>query len=92
MKNVSTSYWLDKIGIVTQEPVLFDGTIKENIQVGKPDASDEEIYEALRQANIFDFVQGLSGRLNFEIGVGGSKLSGGQKQRIAIARALVKKP
>lgn len=62
------------------------------MQVGKANATDEEIREALQNANILEFVNSLDEGLDFEIGASGSKLSGGQKQRIAIARALVKQP
>ncbi|KAI9669576.1 MAG: ATP-binding cassette permease mdl1 [Caeruleum heppii] len=80
-----------KIGIVAQEPVLFSGTIAENIAYGKPDAKRSEIVAAARKANcqfISDFPEGLE----TAVGSRGAQLSGGQKQRIAIARALVKKP
>jgi ABC-type multidrug transport system fused ATPase/permease subunit len=72
--------------------VLFTGTIRENVLVGKPDATEEEVIEALTEANIYEFISQKPEGLDFQIGVGGSKLSGGQKQRVAIARALVKKP
>ena len=80
-----------KIGLVAQEPVLFSGTIAENIAYGKPKASRTEIITAARKANctfISDFPDGL----DTNVGPRGTQLSGGQKQRIAIARALVKKP
>jgi ABC-type multidrug transport system fused ATPase/permease subunit len=77
---------------VPQEPVLFEGTVRDNVLVGKYDATEKEIMDALKLANIYDFISKLPEGLDFQIGVGGSKLSGGQKQRIAIARALVKKP
>lgn len=92
MDEINTSHWLQKVGIVSQEPTLFEGTIRDNVLVGKADATDEEVREALKNANILDFVDSLKEGLDFEIGAGGSKLSGGQKQRVAIARALVKKP
>ena len=75
-----------------QEPVLFSGTIRENVLVGKKDASDEEVWNALKKANLHEFVAGLPEKLEYNIGYGGLKLSGGQKQRIAIARALIKQP
>ena len=96
-----------KIGIVSQEPVLFSGTIAENIAYGKPDATRAEIIAAARKANcqfISDFVSRLSNwavssanssqpdGLDTPVGARGAQLSGGQKQRIAIARALVKNP
>jgi putative ABC transport system ATP-binding protein len=80
-----------RIGVVSQEPVLFSGTIAENIAYGKPHASRAEIVEAARKANcnfIVDFPDGLE----TSVGARGAMLSGGQKQRIAIARALLKKP
>ena len=85
--------WLrERMGFVGQEPVLFSGTIRENVLVGKEDASDEEVWGALRKANLGDFVAQLPEQLAYNIGFGGLKLSGGQKQRIAIARALIKQP
>ncbi|XP_078071691.1 mitochondrial potassium channel ATP-binding subunit isoform X2 [Mustelus asterias] len=80
------------IGYISQEPVLFGTTIKENIRFGKPDASDEEIYEAARQANADGFIQSFPNGYMTIVGERGVALSGGQKQRIAIARALIKNP
>ncbi|XP_072324664.1 mitochondrial potassium channel ATP-binding subunit [Scyliorhinus torazame] len=87
-------HWLRShvIGYISQEPVLFGTTIKENIQFGKPDASDEEIYEAARQANADSFIQTFPNGYMTIVGERGVTLSGGQKQRIAIARALIKNP
>lgn len=85
--------WLrENIGIVSQEPVLFDTTIKENILLAKPDASDQEIWQACIEANASNFITNLPLQLNTLVGEGGAQLSGGQKQRIAIARALIRKP
>ncbi|GET92194.1 P-glycoprotein-like protein [Leishmania tarentolae] len=84
--------WRDQIGIVSQEPNLFAGTMMENVRVGKPNATEEEVIEACRQANIHDTIMSLPDQYNTPVGAVGSQLSGGQKQRIAIARALVKKP
>ena len=85
--------WLRaQIGYVGQEPVLFDGTIRENVLVGKQSASEEEVVAALRKAEAYDFVTKLPGQLDYAVGYGGSQLSGGQKQRIAIARAIVRNP
>lgn len=78
------------IGVVTQDPTLFDGTIAENIAYGYPQATREDIEEAARQANCLDFVAQLSNGLDTHIGA--RQLSGGQRQRVAIARALVRKP
>lgn len=82
----------DKIGVVLQKAVLFKGTIRENMRWGKPDATDEEIIEALSVAQAKEFVLAKDGGLDYEIEQGGKNLSGGQRQRLTIARALVKKP
>lgn len=82
----------DMIGIVPQKAVLFSGTIRENMQWGKSEATDEEIYEALEIAQAKDFVEEKDGKLDARIDQGGKNLSGGQRQRLAIARALIKKP
>lgn len=82
----------DKIGIVMQKAVLFKGTVRENMQWGKKNAADEEIYEALEIAQARDFIDEKDGGLDFELEQGGKNLSGGQRQRMTIARALVKKP
>ena len=80
------------IGVVPQKAVLFSGTIAENLRWGDPEASDEELWEALRIAQAEDFVKEKEGKLEFRLNQGGKNLSGGQKQRLTIARALVKKP
>lgn len=80
------------IGIVPQEVLLFGGTIRENIIYGKPDATEEEIIAAARQANAWDFIQSFPEGLDTLVGERGVKLSGGQRQRIAIARAILKDP
>ncbi|KAI9879781.1 MAG: ATP-binding cassette permease mdl1 [Pleopsidium flavum] len=80
-----------KIGIVSQEPVLFSGTIADNIAYGKPDATRAEIIAAARKANC-QFISDFPDGLDTSVGARGAQLSGGQKQRIAIARALVKNP
>ena len=80
------------IGIVQQDVFLFVGTIKENIIYGKPDATDEEIIEAAKKANIHDYIMTLEHGYDTEIGERGVKLSGGQKQRLSIARVFLKDP
>jgi subfamily B ATP-binding cassette protein MsbA len=80
------------MGLVTQDSILFNDTIKENILIGKPDATDAEIVEALKIANAFEFVNDLPEGINTNIGDAGGKLSGGQKQRLSIARAVLKNP
>jgi ABC-type multidrug transport system fused ATPase/permease subunit len=77
---------------VSQEPILFNCSIKENILLGCPEATDQEIIEALKMANAWDFVDKYPQKLETNVGAGGGQLSGGQKQRIALARAIIKKP
>nr|CAG8460076.1 10588_t:CDS:2 [Entrophospora candida] len=86
-------YWLrDIIGVVSQEPVLFEATVAENIAYGKEDATAEEIEQVARQVNMHEYILGLPKGYLTKIGSSGSQLSGGQKQRIAIARTLLKNP
>jgi ABC-type multidrug transport system fused ATPase/permease subunit len=80
------------IGVVPQETLLFGGTIRENIAYGRPGASDDEIIEAARQANAWQFIEGFPEKLDTMVGERGVKLSGGQRQRVAIARAILKNP
>lgn len=82
----------DKIGVVMQKAVLFQGTIAENLRWGKPDATDEELWHAIEVAQATDVVEGKEGKLDYIIEQGGRNLSGGQKQRLTIARAVVKDP
>lgn len=80
------------MGLVTQDSILFNDTIKANISLGKLNATDEEIIEALKIANAFEFVNQLPNGIYTNIGDSGNKLSGGQKQRLSIARAVLKNP
>ena len=82
----------NQIGMVQQDVYLFDGTIRENIAYGKPDATDEEIKEAARRANMDDFIMQLPEQYDTYVGEKGTRLSGGQKQRISIARVFLKNP
>ena len=81
-----------RIGLIPQKPYLFAGTVASNLRYGKPDATDDELWEALKIAQATDFVEEMDGRLDAAISQGGTNVSGGQRQRLAIARALVKKP
>ena len=92
IRNLTLESVRKNIGIVQQDVFLFVGTIKENILYGRPDATDEEIYEAARRANIHDYIMTLPEGYNTEIGERGVKLSGGQKQRLSIARVFLKDP
>lgn len=80
------------VGLVPQKPFLFSGTVASNLRFGKPEATDEELWEALRIAQAADFVAAMPGALDARIAQGGSNVSGGQRQRLAIARAVVRKP
>ena len=81
-----------EVGVVTQETYLFNGTIRENLLYARPEATEEEMIEACRQANIYDFIEKQPEGLDTMVGNRGLKLSGGEKQRISIARALLKDP
>lgn len=81
-----------RIGLVPQRPYLFTGTVASNLRYGKPDATDEALWHALRVAQAADFVEEKEGQLEAPISQGGTNVSGGQRQRLAIARALVKEP
>ncbi|MBB4892017.1 ATP-binding cassette subfamily B protein [Streptomyces olivoverticillatus] len=80
------------VGLVPQKPYLFSGTVASNLRYGHPDASDEELWQALETAQAKDFVEAMDQGLDAPIAQGGSNVSGGQRQRLAIARALVRKP
>ena len=92
LRTLNVGWLRDNIGVVGQEPVLFDCTIKENILYGRPSASDNDIVNACKNANAFDFIMNLPRQFDTMVGERGTQLSGGQKQRIAIARALVRNP
>ncbi|WGI36648.1 ABC transporter ATP-binding protein [Mesomycoplasma lagogenitalium] len=92
VKNYNVHSLRDAIAVVLQKNTLFKGTIRSNLKWGKQDASDQEMYEALENSGILDFVKDLEKGLDSEVEQGGNNFSGGQKQRLSIARALIKKP
>ncbi|CAB4481222.1 uncharacterized protein OCT59_003157 [Rhizophagus irregularis] len=92
VKNWNLEYLRSNISLVGQEPVLFDLTIGENIAYGKEGCSQEEIEQASKNANIYNFITSLPDKYDTRVGEKGTQLSGGQKQRIAIARALIRSP
>ena len=91
VKSVDDNELREKIGFVQQKAALFKGTVRDNMKWGKKNATDDEIIEALKQAQIYDIIAEKGG-LDFEIEQNGANLSGGQKQRLSVARALVRKP
>ena len=92
VKTVTQKSLRSYIGIVQQDVYLFNGTIKENIAYGKPDATMDEIVEAAKNADLLDFIESLPKGFDTEVGERGTRLSGGQKQRIAISRVFLKNP
>ncbi len=92
IKDMTLESLRDLMGLVTQDSILFNDSIKNNIRLGKQDATDEEIIDALKVANAYEFVAALPNGINTNIGDAGGKLSGGQKQRLSIARAVLKNP
>ena len=92
VKEYSLEELRQKVGIVMQRAVLFQGTIRENLCWGKEDATEQELYEALETAQAKEVVEGKEGKLEAFVEQGGKNFSGGQRQRLTIARALVKKP
>uniref|UniRef100_A0A1I7U161 ABC transporter domain-containing protein n=1 Tax=Caenorhabditis tropicalis TaxID=1561998 RepID=A0A1I7U161_9PELO len=92
ISNIELKKLRQMVGVVSQEPILFNATIEENIKYGNPKVSTSEIYDVLRKANAYDFVCAFPKGIKTMVGEKGCQLSGGQKQRIAIARVLVRNP
>ncbi len=92
IRNIRKASLRNLMGLVTQDSILFNDSIRNNVGLGKDKATDEEIIEALKIANAWEFVKQLPGVLDTNIGDSGNKLSGGQKQRLSIARAVLKNP
>lgn len=92
VRKLDLAFLRNNVGIVSQETYLFNGSIRENLLYAKPDATEEELIEACKKANIYDFVSSQEDGLDTMVGNRGLKLSGGEKQRISIARVLLKDP
>lgn len=92
LRDLKTDSLRKQLGIVTQDAILFNDSIKNNLLLGNETATDEAVIEALKVANAWEFVKNLDGVLDYNIGDSGTKLSGGQKQRLSIARAVLKSP
>ena len=92
LRQIARSSWMDHVAVVTQEPFLFAGTIRDNLRYGRPDASDEDIEAAARAAHVDEFIETLPGGYETDVGDAGVMLSGGQRQRITIGRAILKDP
>ena len=92
IKDFDLKWYRSRIGLVSQEPILFAGTVEENVKYGNPNATTAQVEEALKMANAHEFVMAQKEGLQTYVGEKGLQLSGGQKQRIAIARAILKDP
>ncbi len=92
VRDIDQEVLWSRIGLVPQKPFLFSGTVASNLRHAQPDATEEQMWEALRIAQAEDFVRSMPGGLDARIAQGGSNVSGGQRQRLAIARALVRRP
>lgn len=92
LKDLNVKWLRDQLGLVSQEPTLFNTTIGENIKYGLQSATQQDVEDAAMKANAHDFIMSFPNGYNTSVGEGATQISGGQKQRIAIARAILKKP
>ncbi|MEY2398862.1 MAG: ATP-binding cassette, subfamily multidrug efflux pump [Actinomycetota bacterium] len=92
VRDIDTKVLSGKLGLVPQKPFLFSGTVRSTLQYGKPDATEDEMWAALRVAQAEDFVRNMPDQLDARIEQGGTNVSGGQRQRLSIARALIRRP
>jgi ATP-binding cassette subfamily C protein len=92
LNNIPFNELREKIGFISHNSYIFNGTIEDNLRMGKNDANNEEIKDALVKANLYDFVMELPSKLKTSVGEGGALLSGGQKQRLALARIIILNP
>jgi subfamily B ATP-binding cassette protein MsbA len=92
LKDININSLRNRIGLVSQDDILFNDTIYNNIKIGNIDATEEQIFEAAKKSNAYEFINKMPGKFQASIGEKGVKISGGQKQRLAIARAIIKKP
>ena len=90
IRSISAAHYNRLVAYVSQDNILFDDTVRENIRMGRPDATDAEVEQAARACGCYDFIMGLENGFDTRAGSGGGRLSGGEKQRIAIARAMLK--
>jgi len=92
IKDINVNSLRQRIGLVSQDDILFNDTIYNNIKLGDINANDQKIYEAAKKANAYEFINKMPDKFQTNIGEKGVKISGGQKQRVAIARAIIKNP
>ena len=90
IRNISAEHYNRLVAYVSQDNFLFSGTVRENIRMGRPDATDAEVEQAARDCGCYDFITELENGFDTVVGSGGGHLSGGEKQRISIARAMLK--